>query len=302
MLYAVIAVHTGLCIDRQLPVLVGSLRITCCRPVIKFIHKTDINPGRAGLTAVAVNTRTEIRLGYTFLHLKHLCRYYNRKLRIFKWNLMCYTTLEGGDGVIPKQDNYAIQASQAKARFLTYDQQELIRRCSLEYDENYFYIRLLSEPFRICRRTGNMERKRDNTWTDANSFGEVMTVLDWLCDSRPDRSVSGNWVNVITAGPGFHRGFQEDADDPNAQHVAANPEAFRKACESLGGVKIPGADIGYQIEFVDRLPVLVQFWYGDEEFAPRLRCLWDQNVLQYLRYETTFYAVGLLMKRIRENM
>ena len=201
-----------------------------------------------------------------------------------------------------KRDNYALQVMDAKKRFLTYDQQELIHRCSLEYDENYFYIRLLSEPLRICRKTGDMERKQGENWVDANSFGEVMTVLDWLCDSRPDRSVSGNWVNVITAGPGFHRGFQDNQDDPAARRISEQPETFRNACEALGGVKMPGADIGYKIEFVDKLCVFVQFWYGDEEFAPRLRCLWDQNVLQYMRYETTFYAVGLLMKRIRENM
>ena len=40
--------------------------------------------------------------------------------------------------MIPK-DNYRTQAEQAKKRFLTYDQQELICRCALRYDEEYFY-------------------------------------------------------------------------------------------------------------------------------------------------------------------
>jgi hypothetical protein len=63
-----------------------------------------------------------------------------------------------------------------------------------------------------------------------------------------------------------------------------------------------GADIGYTLELVDGLRIFVQLWHGDEEFAPRVRCLWDENTKMYLRYETTWYAVGLLMGRIREEM
>ena len=55
-------------------------------------------------------------------------------------------------------------------------------------------------------------------------------------------------------------------------------------------------------QMLDGLRIFVQLWHGDEEFAPRLRCLWDENTERYLRYETTWYAVGLLMKRIKERM
>lgn len=199
------------------------------------------------------------------------------------------------------RDNYRLQAEQAKKSFLTYDQQELIRRCGLRYDDDYLYTALLADPYRIDRRTGDMERFCDESWVDGNSFGEVMTLLDWLCDSRPDRYISGRWINLVTHGPYFHRELQEE-EDPNAQLFDREPVAFAAACEALGGEKMPGADIGYAIELVDGLRIFVQLWHGDEEFAPRLRCLWDENTERYLRYETTWYAVGLLMKRLRERM
>lgn len=200
-----------------------------------------------------------------------------------------------------KRDNYQLQAAQAKKHFLTYDQQELISRCRLRADEDYFYITFLSEPYRICRRTGDMQRQHAGTWTDGNSFGEVMTILDWLCDSRPDRYITGRWVNIVSQGSAFHRNLQE-TKDPNAELFDKNPAAFRAACEALGGVAVPGADMAYKIELVDGLCVLVQLWHADEEFPANLRCLWDENVTRYIRYETTWYAVGLLMQRIRENM
>ena len=200
-----------------------------------------------------------------------------------------------------RRDNYQLQAQQAKKHFLTYDQQELIDRCRIKYDEAYFYITFLSQPYRICRKTGDMQRRHENDWVDGNSFGEIMTILDWLCDSRQDRYITGRWVNIVSQGSAFHRQLQEDGD-PNAELFSKNPQAFCAACEALGGEKTTGADIAYTVELVDGLRIWIQLWHGDEEFPAQLRFLWDENATRYIRYETTWYATGLLTNRIREHM
>ena len=199
-------------------------------------------------------------------------------------------------------NNYQIQVMQAKKRFLTYDQQELIARCGLRFDADFLYLTMLSEPYRIRRCTGDMERFHHGSWVDGNSFNEVMTILDWLCDSRIDRCITGRWINVVTHGHYFHGNLQDDVNDPYARLFDQNPEDFAAACEILKGEKLPGADIGYAIELIDGLRVFVQLWHGDDEFPPSLRCLWDENTNRYLRYETTWFAAGLLMERIKENM
>ena len=50
------------------------------------------------------------------------------------------------------------------------------------------------------------------------------------------------------------------------------------------------------------LPIVVQFWDADEEFPGQLMIKWDRNILQYMHFETTFYATGCLLQRIRELM
>lgn len=198
-------------------------------------------------------------------------------------------------------NNYEKQAMQAKKHFLTYDQKELIARCGLRYDEAFFYIKFLGEDYRICRASGDMERWTAGQWEDGNGFGEVMTILDWLCDSRKDRYITGKWVNIVTQGNYFHRSLQEDETDPDAVLFDKDPEGFRRACLALGGKPHPSGDIAYTVELVDGLCVLVQLWHGDEEFPPKLRFLWDENALRYIRYETTWYALGLLLQRLREK-
>lgn len=201
-----------------------------------------------------------------------------------------------------RRDNYKIQASQAKQHFLTYDQDRLIKKLKANADERYIYVQFLRDPYRLNRNTGDVERYLDGKWVDGNSFGEVMTLLDLICDSREDRWLTGRWRSMGDMGMQFHQNLLEEKRDKMADLVDKDPDCFRRACGAMGGRSIPGADISYAIELFDGLEICIQFWFGDDEFYPRLRYLWDENALQYLRYETMYYAVGLLQQRLREKM
>ncbi|MBO4938525.1 MAG: DUF3786 domain-containing protein [Oscillospiraceae bacterium] len=201
-----------------------------------------------------------------------------------------------------RDNNYLIQAGQAKKRFLTYDQEKLIAKFRLKFDTDYLYVNLLCKQYRIDRKTGDMEYRCGGSWLDGNSFEEVMTVLDLLCDSRDDRWISHRWKNMQSFGLQFHQNLLEEQRDPMAEYIDSHPERLHGACLALGGEALKGADISYAIEVFDGLRMAVQFWHGDEEFAPRLRYLWDENAGQYIRYETMYFAVNLLLRRLRENM
>lgn len=200
-----------------------------------------------------------------------------------------------------KRDNYALQVRSAQERFLTYDQAALLAKTRLRADSSYIYPRMLGSQYRLDRHTGDLQRQVAGQWIDANTFYEVMTLLDFLCDSREDRSVAGRWVSHQQLGRMFHRTLIEE-EDPAAVEFDKDPAGFHRVCQSLGGRPFPGADIGYAIAFFEKLEVAVQLWHSDEEFPPRLRILWDENVLQYIRYETTHFAAGLLRQRLREGL
>jgi len=146
-----------------------------------------------------------------------------------------------------------------------------------------------------------MERKTADGWQGANSHGEVMTLLDLLCDSSPRRQPSGTWKNMGDFGLLFHKNLLEGRD-PWADRFEADPEGFRNACEALNGTPFPTGDIAYVIELFDGLSIVVQLWFGDEEFPAGLRFLWDANALMYIKYETMYFARGIILQRIAENM
>ena len=115
-----------------------------------------------------------------------------------------------------RTNNYLLQAAQAKACFLTYDQQALIRKLHLDFDEDFLYPVLLARRYRLSRHTGDLEREGRSGWEDANTHEEVMTLLDFVCDSAEDRSVSGKWKAMADFGHAFHQSLLEERD-PNAE-------------------------------------------------------------------------------------
>ena len=200
-----------------------------------------------------------------------------------------------------RPDNYALQAQDAKDRFLTYDQNKIIEKFHLKADEDYLYPVMLSCTYRLCRKTGDLQRKEGGVWADANTFGEVMTLLDMLCDAKEHRCLSGRYKQQQHFGLMFHQNFAEDAKNPLALAFDRNEDALRQACRALGARDFPGGDYGCVIELFDGLCIGLLFWHGDEEFAPRQRFFWDENALQWIRYETMYYAVGLLRQQLMKT-
>lgn len=198
-------------------------------------------------------------------------------------------------------DNYAIAAQNARQLFLYYDAQQLARKLNTQVTEDHLYTRLFGENYRIHRTTCSIQRFHRDAWIDANSFNEALTLLDLVCDSREDRCISGKWLNMSAFGLQFHQNLTESRD-LWADELEKEPELLKKACEALGGTPFPHGDIAYAIEVFDGLKLVLQLWLGDDEFPAQVRWLWDANAKQYIKYETMYYAIGLLKIRLKEEM
>ena len=198
-------------------------------------------------------------------------------------------------------DNYDIQRQYAQKRFLSYDQQAIIQRFRLDHDEDFLYTRMFSIPYRMCRKTGLLERQEAGLWQDANTFNEVLTLLDILCDARDDRRLSGQIQSTQSFGGQIHSGLLELKKDSLAEAFDREIAGFCRACQALGGKAVAGGDRAYAIELMDGLCVTVQFWHADEDFPAQLQYFWDKNALQYIRYETMYYALGLLQSHLRRE-
>jgi hypothetical protein len=201
-----------------------------------------------------------------------------------------------------RTSNYDQMRDQMERHFLDYSQEEIIRKYALSHDADYLYLSFIGRPYRISRTTGRTEWSEDGFQTPIHAdYNETMTIFDVLCYAKENCHLSGNFVTldhlkgiVHTAVPG------RDLFQAAAKQFAHRTESLNRACIALGGEKMSVGDISYKLNLFDFLPVILQFWDADEEFDPVLKLMWDESILSYMHFETTFFAASHLWKRLTE--
>lgn len=201
-----------------------------------------------------------------------------------------------------KKSNYEIMRDRMRPEFLKYDQGEMIRKFSLEADSDYIYLSMLTRPYRVDRSTGTVEWSDDGFATAHEAdFNVSMTIYDVLCKSKPNCACSGAFCSVYSLGNQLHSVFGGgDFHNKNANRFADNVDALHRACRKLGGREYFAGDVAYVLPLFDFLPIVFQYWLPDDEFDAGVAFLWDENALDFMHFETTFYASGHILQRLTE--
>ena len=136
-------------------------------------------------------------------------------------------------------------------------------------------------------------------WLPAG-HGDGMTIYDILCDSKPDARVSGRFQNAwnqrkVSSAPNGSL-FQSSAD-----FFSGKCDWLSAACERLGGERVSTGDVGFDIPVFNEIKMRMLFWDADDEFPASMNLQWDEHILDFMRYETTFYAAGFILNRLREE-
>lgn len=230
-----------------------------------------------------------------------------------------------------KESNYDKFKRDALVRFLTYDQEPLIRRLHLDADDTWIYISFCGRQYRLHRSLPLMERKalgitsmeqRDQgtvsaeqgsgetlslpecEWQEADC-NAVLTICDLLCHTTEPIQLSGSFTTleglnrvkggtVSTLGDGFYRSTEACFD----KHL----QELKKACESLGGVPAGKGDAAYRIPLFGSIALQISFYESDDEFPAQLTFFLDQKICSYLFYETLWYLILLVMDELKRRI
>lgn len=202
------------------------------------------------------------------------------------------------------RDNYEYMKEKMQRKFLEYDQEGMIRKFNLRHDGQYLYLPFVGREYRISRSTGAVE------WTEDGfvrccpaGYNEAMSIYDVLCCSKDNCSLSGRFVTAreltgMLQGSNLGGGLFQQV----CAAIDRETELFKQACERLGGRKESGGDAAFGFWVFPFLPMMLRFWNSDEEFPASLVVMWDANVLDFIRFETTWFVAGHVLSRIREQM
>lgn len=204
-----------------------------------------------------------------------------------------------GEGI----SNYDIMRADAKSRFLTFDQENMIANYHMAFDKDYLYLPFVGRLHRISRKTGTVEWTEDDfVHCGEADFDTTLTFFDILCRDVPG-NLSGKFCGVGSLkGIGYSAWSGKNMFGDYAKQFDGNTEKLVLVCEKLGGRKEQMGDVAYELPVFPFLPMKLQFWEADDEFDASLTIQWDENILQFMRYETTFYATGAVLQRISDMM
>ncbi len=200
------------------------------------------------------------------------------------------------------RDNYELQRQAAARTFLTYDMEKIAQTFGLALDETALYFPMLNTPHRLLRGTAQVERMQEGAWAPAG-FDAALTVYDLLTNPNGRPVLAHEWcahTSFHAVQGGTVSGSLMIHPDESARPYEKDLDRLRRACAHLGGREVAGGDFASVLPAFDCLPVLLRFWNADEEFPAQLQLLWDRNTCRYLRYETTFYLSGEILRRLRE--
>jgi hypothetical protein len=109
-----------------------------------------------------------------------------------------------------------------------------------------------------------------------------------VCDGTP---MTGEWIafNQIPSGLFYAQAFQGYTGNELAKFFKNDTEAFIEANEKLGGRREFFGNIAYSYQILPRVPIMVVCWWGDEDFPPSYRILFDSNAHHQL--VTDAYAI-----------
>lgn len=200
------------------------------------------------------------------------------------------------------ESNYLIMRDQAQKRFLLYDQKEMEGKYGFAFDKDYFYVPYLFEEWRVNRHTGMVEGSKDQfRHVHQGGFRETLTIYDLLCCGKKEIALSGRYARTNSLqGTIKGRTIASGIYDRHAERYDGQVERLKKACVSLGGKPYSPGDAAFLFRVFPFLILVFQFWESDEEFPPVLKFMWDEKVLDYLRFETLYYVMEDFLNALDE--
>ena len=179
------------------------------------------------------------------------------------------------------------------------------------------------DPEAVCRRTGCFYDK-DRQCYELEVWDDVYHIYPHEprieCQGRASQAVheylsifivhylltaveaviEGEWISEkdIPGGPTFFRGPHAIPTDLITRTYQNDIAAFGRRCRVLRGETVEMGDAAFRFQMTGRLPVVVLYWQGDEDFPPETRMLFDRSICRFLALDVVFALAVEICTRI----
>jgi len=96
--------------------------------------------------------------------------------------------------------------------------------------------------------------------------------------------LQGKWISFseLPEGRFYQQAFQGYSGNVLSNLFQDDLTGFEKAAQIVGGERMPFGQLAFRFLALPRVPLLVAYWQGDEDFPPSCQVLFDESVSHYL--------------------
>ncbi len=176
-------------------------------------------------------------------------------------------------------------------RFREDDPREIAARTGAAFDGRTFILRFLSE-----ERYITWPDFQDAGWTDK----ERILLLHYLLEGRKaGPSAAFLPYRELPWGEVYDRNFRGRCLMGLARLFGARPEAFRAACEALGGTAVPSSGVACELCVLPGLYLRLYVWEGEDELPSSSQILFSDNFPDAFAAEDRVVLCEIVLRKLR---
>ena len=139
-------------------------------------------------------------------------------------------------------------------------------------------------------------------WPEPSRTAQTF-ILRYLLESK-NIPWLGKWKTFreMPWGETYVKAFTGRALGRAAFTFGTRLDAFRAACEKMGGLPVSHGDAGFEFDLIGNYKMRIFVWAGDEEFPPSAQILYSDNFAEGFTAEDRAVAADLLIGAIKTNM
>jgi len=112
--------------------------------------------------------------------------------------------------------------------------------------------------------------------------------------------LTGKWVSFadLPGGRMYNAAFQGYSGDEIVKSFGFNLDRFKSACLKADGKPVEIASASFIFRALPRLPLLVTYWLGDEDFPSSCKILFDESACHYLPIDVCAILGSMLTRKL----
>jgi hypothetical protein len=196
------------------------------------------------------------------------------------------------------EKTYQAAFTQSREKIARLAPDEIARRSLYRYDatSQCFEIASLGQSFSVSYPDANI------TWANAEQavpMDWALVLLNYLSSAK-EMPIAGEWTTYrqLPSGQVFYGNLERyTLKELGAWYARCDADQLRAALSKMHCRLVnASADLNIQIDFTPRVPVLLQFWDGDEDMPASSQILFDRTAAEQIHIEDLAVVCGIVKR------